>query len=248
MEANTGKKPTDMSLSDVRTDGNTQSRKALDEVVVSEYAEAMSGGDQFPPVVAFHDGSAYWLADGFHRVMAASKAGLSSIPAIVNRGTRRDAVLYSVGSNAGHGLRRTNADKRLAVMMLLEDEEWSQWSDREIARRCAVHNSFVSRVRASLSTSDSDETGDPPPPRTYTTKHGTEAEMRTENIGNTPRASPDHSERHSAADTPPQAAQSRGDGLKYAHKAIEALSAIPYGDGLRGEAFDEVARWIEYNR
>jgi hypothetical protein len=65
--------------------------------------------------------------------------------------------------------RRTNADKRKAVMTLLEDAEWSQWSDREISRHCAVHNSFVSRVRGSLSTSDSEETSEPPPPRTYAT-------------------------------------------------------------------------------
>lgn len=32
--------------------------------------------------------------------------------------------------------------------MLLEDEEWAAWSDREIARRCAVHHELVGRVRA----------------------------------------------------------------------------------------------------
>lgn len=30
----------------------------------------------------------------------------------VLRGTKRDAILYSVGANSTHGLRRTNADKR----------------------------------------------------------------------------------------------------------------------------------------
>lgn len=50
-----------------------------------------------------------------------------------------------------HGLRRTNADKRRAVMTLLRDEEWGGWSDREIARRCGVGHQMVSPLRASLS-------------------------------------------------------------------------------------------------
>ena len=58
--------------------------------------------------------------------------------------------------------------------MLLADEEWAKWTDREIARHCAVHHSFVSRVRPSLSPSDSE----PAQPRTYTTKHGTQVVLR----------------------------------------------------------------------
>jgi len=66
-----------------------------------------------------------------------------------------------------------------SVTMLLPDEEWAAWSDREIARRCAVGHQLVAAVRRSLDESSSEDT----PPRTYTTKHGTEATMRTENIG-----------------------------------------------------------------
>jgi hypothetical protein len=44
-------------------------------------------------------------------------------------------------------LRRTNADKRKAVKTLLEDEEWSKWSDREIARQCEVSHPFVSKMK-----------------------------------------------------------------------------------------------------
>jgi hypothetical protein len=42
-------------------------------------------------------------------------------------------VLYTVGANATHGLRRSNADKRRAVSMLLDDPEWAQWSNLAIA-------------------------------------------------------------------------------------------------------------------
>jgi hypothetical protein len=37
--------------------------------------------------------------------------------------------------------------KHRAVMRLLEDDEWSAWSDREIAKRCAVGHAFVSSLR-----------------------------------------------------------------------------------------------------
>jgi len=67
--------------------------------------------------------------------------------------------------------------KRKAVMTLLEDGEWSQWSDSEIARRCAVHHSTVATARSSLAKTASDQA----PPRTYTTKHGTTATMNTAN-------------------------------------------------------------------
>jgi hypothetical protein len=39
------------------------------------------------------------------------------------------------------------ADKRKAVGLLLADPEWSQWSDREIGRRCQVDNKVVARLR-----------------------------------------------------------------------------------------------------
>jgi hypothetical protein len=35
-------------------------------------------------------------------------------------------------------LPRTDADKRHAVSLLLKDDEWAQWSDSEIGRRCKV--------------------------------------------------------------------------------------------------------------
>jgi hypothetical protein len=36
-----------------------------------------------------------------------------------------------------------------AVLTLLNDEEWRQWSDREIARQCAVSPSTVAKYRES---------------------------------------------------------------------------------------------------
>lgn len=100
------------------------------------------------PVTVFYDGSEYWLADGFHRAAASEGCQRTEIQADVRPGSRRDACLAAAGANATHGLRRSNADKRRAVVLLLQDEEWSQWSDREIARRCGVSHTFVSNLRA----------------------------------------------------------------------------------------------------
>src|SRR4051794_27961438 len=44
-------------------------------------------------------------------------------------------------------MRRTNEDKRRAVLTLLNDPDWARWSDREIARQCAVTHPFVSSLR-----------------------------------------------------------------------------------------------------
>jgi hypothetical protein len=44
-------------------------------------------------------------------------------------------------------LPRTRADKRKAVALLLPDADWSQWSDREIARHCQVDHMMVGRMR-----------------------------------------------------------------------------------------------------
>lgn len=141
-----------LDIAVIRLDGGTQPRAGIDQAVVEDYANDMeANGAEFPPVQVVYDGEAYWLWDGFHRLHARKRNGLYTAPAIVRQGTRRDAVLLSVGANATHGFRRTNEDKRRAVLALLHDEEWVQWSDREIARRCAVSNQFVSNVRAQLS-------------------------------------------------------------------------------------------------
>lgn len=139
-----------INLNAIRIDGGTQSRVAIDNGTVSEYAEAISDGIEFPAVVVFHDGADYWLADGFHRYHAHKQAGKASILADIKNGTMRNAVLFSLGANETHGLRRTNADKRKAVQTLLNDAEWVQWSDRRIAEACGVSHELVRQMREAI--------------------------------------------------------------------------------------------------
>jgi len=168
-----------IKLNKIKIDERTQARAELNQAVVAEYAEAYLAGINMPPVVLYFDGSAYWLADGYHRYFGAKMAGLDQIHEDVTPGSLDDAILHSLGANETHGLRRTNADKRKAVLTMLNHSVWKSWSSNEIAKRCVVHHSTVDEIRRSLAETASEK----PAEKTYTTKHGTTATMNTANIG-----------------------------------------------------------------
>jgi len=167
-----------INIADVRVNGGTQSRAAIDRGVVSEYADAIKGGARFPPITVYFDGVSYWLADGFHRYEAYALAQVYEVLADIRQGTQRDAILFSVGANASHGLRRTNDDKRRAVQTLLNDPEWAVWSNREIARQCQVDEKTVRRYREEASA----EKPQIAPERTVS-RSGTTYQQNTANIG-----------------------------------------------------------------
>lgn len=152
-----------LSLGNIRRDGGTQPREALNQAAIDDYAEGFREGATFPPVVVFFDGTDYWLADGFHRCGGADLAELEEIEADVRQGTRRDAVLHSVGANVSHGLQRTTADKERAVRVLLDDAEWSRWSDRKIASACKVTHPFVAKIRRGATRAADGPESEPPP-------------------------------------------------------------------------------------
>ncbi len=141
------KDPVPVAIPSIKIDGGTQQRASINESIVAEYAEQIKAGDTFSPVTVFFDGTDYWLADGFHRYHAHRLAGLDEISCDVRTGTSREAILFSVGANDTHGLRRTNEDKQKAIATLLSDPEWSLWSDREIARACRVSDKTVGAAR-----------------------------------------------------------------------------------------------------
>lgn len=166
----------ELNIESIRIDGGTQPRAKIDEAAVADYSERIKIGDEFPPADVFDDGAEQWLADGFHRYHGHMRAGKKVIRCIIHKGTQRDAILFSVGANGSHGLRRTNADKQKAVDTLITDTEWGQWSSREIAKRCGVSHEMVESRRASLSKSDSDK-------RVFKSKSGKTSEMDVSNIG-----------------------------------------------------------------
>lgn len=116
-------KTIELPLCVVKIDGGTQQRD-LCEATLQGYTERMQAGDTFPPIEAVHDGKAYWLWDGFHRYFAGKKAGLDSLPANVQKGTKRDAVRLSLKANDTHGKPRTAKDIVHAISVIEADEEW----------------------------------------------------------------------------------------------------------------------------
>ena len=131
---------------DVKTAG-MQVRASMSEDTIQEYMEAMTGGAVFPPVLCYHDGEDYWLADGFHRLEAWRRLGCKKCKSEVKEGTRLDALKYALKANIDHGLRRTNADKKRAVTVAYENRHELGLGDvpsaNSIAELIGVSNHFV---------------------------------------------------------------------------------------------------------
>lgn len=133
-----------MQLKIAQLDRNgLQTRCALDERTVSEYAEAMQDGADFPPVVVFKDGAKrkFYLADGFHRVEAAMRTGAKDIQADVRGGCFADALRFALGCNARHGKRVTNEDKQNALRMAWDNRQVLWGADPSaalLAKTCGV--------------------------------------------------------------------------------------------------------------
>lgn len=153
-----GVEVTSLSIDMIRCDGGTQMRVGLNQEAVESYAEYMEDGAEFPPVVVFHDGNAYWLADGFHRVAARQRVAAkhvgtdahrtwSVIAVDVRAGTREDAIRFAIGANKTNGLRRTNADKQVAVRAALAHPAMQGMSDRAIANEAGVSDWLVRSMR-----------------------------------------------------------------------------------------------------
>lgn len=170
-------------LDKIKVDGDLQVRDKINEDAVREYAEVIREGGKMPPVTVFFDGKTYHLADGWHRFFAHKQAAFPEIEAEVHDGTRRDAILFALSANDKHGLRRTNADKRRSVLVLLEDFEWSEWNNTKIAEVCGVSATFVDKIRKEMNT--------PTPTTRKVTRDGVEYDMDTSKMGKKSKKEPD---------------------------------------------------------
>ena len=151
-----------LPIEKLETPGAMQSRGAIDADVIDAYAERMAydditkqvhdpEGKPWPPVeVYLIEPERHVVVDGFHRVAAAKRAGLTHIRGLLHKGSEQDALIYSLGVNARHGLPRSRADKRRAVVRALEEPDLRCLTDKAIASICAVSNRFVGSVREEL--------------------------------------------------------------------------------------------------
>lgn len=159
----------ELQLKQIRLDGGTQVRASIKEDAVMHYAMAMEEGAVFPAMRVFFDGTDYWLADGFHRYHAALRIGIATFPCDIETGTPRDALFFGSSANNLHGQPMDNADKRKVTMIFVEDFEWGEWSNAEIARKIGVSAPFVAKMRGESA----------PAVRKYITPKGNVAEKRT---------------------------------------------------------------------
>lgn len=130
-----------VAIADIVIDAGTQVRAAINEQVVADYAERMTEGAQFPAIVVFHDGNRYYLADGFHRTLAAKRNEWRSLEADVHQGTRQDALWFALGANKANGSRMNERDKQHAVALALA--MWPDRMQREIAEQVGCSRSLV---------------------------------------------------------------------------------------------------------
>src|SRR5262249_27333925 len=111
-------KAVELKLDRIRTDGGTQARKDRNEAAVHDYAQLYLQAKQegrpcpWPPLKTVYDGENDWLYDGFHRLEGAVGAGLETVPVSRVSGDVEQAKWLACGENTGHGIRRTNKDKR----------------------------------------------------------------------------------------------------------------------------------------
>lgn len=138
--------------------------RCTDPNVVAEYAEALKHGAVFPRPIVYEDPQfpgVYHLPDGWHRVDAHKKCGRLEIAVDIRTGTLRTALLEAAGSNIKHGHRRSAADKRQAVMMVLGVDY--QRTDNSIATHCGVSPTFVKDVRSDFDKEHGIAAGDASP-------------------------------------------------------------------------------------
>jgi hypothetical protein len=171
-----------LALKLIRRDGGTQPRAKICYEVVQEYREAMLAGEKFRPVVVFFDGTDYWLADGFHRALAAETGHIKEVDAEVKQGTVDDAIDYACSDipNSRHGLRETPNDRKQRIETMIRKHP--DWSNVQVAEHCGVSHQTVGRVASDLSSGQVDR------PDERTGRDG--RTINTANIGKTRAPAP----------------------------------------------------------
>ena len=156
-----------IKLEDVNIDYAAQPRdNGLDADHVSELEAAYQSGEPIePPVVWFLPDETYWLSQGYHRTTAMKRAGLKQAKFRVRTGNPDEWYEDAQASNQGHGLKRSNADKRKAALNMVR--RFPKRSDRAIAEKLGIHHDLVASCRRELA-----ESASSPPPATRIGRDG----------------------------------------------------------------------------
>lgn len=137
-----------LKIEELVVDSRFQSRVALNDDAIQDYAARYDEGLKLPPLSVVKVEERYILVDGFHRYEALKKLGDYEVEVTVLKGeTEEDARYMSWAANKAHGLQRSNADKRKTVLEMLNHPVYGKQADRQIALHIGVSNTYVSSLR-----------------------------------------------------------------------------------------------------
>lgn len=147
-----------VKLTAITVDPQVQIRRSNREDIIRRLEEA--DWSQMEPIVLFQlVGGQQLLADGFHRVAAATRLGLTEISAVIRNGTRDEALEFAVIANVRHGKDLTDDEMADAVKRLAQlhpppsrnaspvDGEWTQEKIAAMLGRTPMYVSRVLRVQ-----------------------------------------------------------------------------------------------------
>jgi ParB-like chromosome segregation protein Spo0J len=243
-----------LKLSEIKTDGGTQVRESICEDTVARYAERMTEGDAFPPLDVFHDGSDYYLADGFHRVMAAQRVGFADFACTVHKGTKSDAAWHALGANRANGQPMSKGDVRHAVERALV--MWPDRTQQAIADQVGCSQRHVGRIQ--------DELRHLSKLNVPATRKGVDGKSRPTSYAKPtrrPTTMEEEEEMYLGKDEPEtdskekEVAKKKGkikyvppcNGMQFARLAILKMSEIQKDDTERVMAFKTIKEWINEN-
>jgi len=160
-------------LADVKVDNTFRCREQEDDDTVESYTEAFTKYIKackrsekvrcedlhtivnldypFPPIWVWHDNGKYYLIAGFHRFLAATKAGLDKILVKEFRGTKEEAILFAMRDNRTNGLRMSYGDWKYCVgkaLKLFPDK-----TPGVVAKELGCSRSYAYKIEKELSTS-----------------------------------------------------------------------------------------------
>lgn len=137
-----------IDLDDIVLDERCQLRRVLTQEAVDEYAELYTDETDLPPLEVVDVDGDKLLIDGFHRLAAARQIGAGFVRVVVVEEADIDrAVWLAAAANQGHGVRRSNEDKRNAVRMALGSATGQEQSTRVLAEHLGVSHMLVSKMR-----------------------------------------------------------------------------------------------------
>jgi hypothetical protein len=101
-----------------------------------------------PDLFKIHGIPLMLIGDGRHRLLAAKEIGFKQVVCTLHDGTMEDCILFALGSNRTHGIRRSTQDKHACVQTAIVT--FPKYSDNRIADACHVSNHLVSDIRKEL--------------------------------------------------------------------------------------------------